>query len=675
MSHARANQTWPKWALPGLAVLALLAHGLSLANEFTNWDDPALVTQNPHIQSLDLSTILSPVPGLSYQPIRELSHAIDLAIWGKNPLGHHAFNLLLHIGATLLLALLIARLLRDSEHPDAIPIALVVAGLFAVHPVNVEAVAWVSSRKYGLVAVGIFGCCLAHLCGHRKSALALAVFAMLSSPFGIILPALLVTLDFCRYGKFAKTHWPGWLPVAISTTLMFLLMSSTLLAENSLARQGNVVATGLPQMGRSLFDSILHLLFPVNLGVRYLNSAAEFADWRVWTAILGPIAITVWALKRGNRLVLTGLLWFGICWAPVSGLVPISTFVADRYCYLSAVGLFLALAAVANSAIWQRVFAVVLAVFTVMSMARTRVWRNSETLWRAEIARQSDHEIARYNLALALLAKEETEEAEDHLRAAIDIRASYIPPYLVLGQRIGGPAGLDLLRKAVELAPNNPMAAAAFGESLLRAEAHHDAAAALKRAIALQPDLIDAYPLLAKANLRLGQFDEGLRVIDHALAYEPNAPYLRVMRGLILAEGGSPQLALAEFSQAQDVATAAIVRLLRRNARRVFVERQWSAISAFETALLLQPDDADLLAEFASALFQGGEIKKAIAIQQRAVDLVPTSAEYLANLGGMLAIEKRFEDALVVLERALALYPKHKKARSNLERLRRDMKQ
>jgi Tfp pilus assembly protein PilF len=673
MSFESKKYCWPKWALPCLAGLALLAHGLCLGNGFTNWDDPALVTQNTRIQTLDLGTILRPVPGRSYQPVRELSHAVDLAIWGQRPLGHHAFNLLLHIGATLLLALLLARLLHDCGRADAIPIALLVAALFAVHPVNVEAVAWVSSRKYGLAAVGIFGACLCHLCGLRKSAVAAAILAMLSSPFGIVLPALIASLDFCRYGKAARAEWRSWLPIAISAILMYILMRSTLLAENSLARQDSV-RVDLASMARSLFDSLQHLLFPVNLGVRYLTQAAESADWRVWAAIVGVVAVVAWAVKRGDRLVMTGLLWFAICWAPVSGVVPISTFMADRYLYLSAVGLFLAIAAVANSARWRGVFAVVLVLLTGMSMARTRVWKNSERLWRSEIARNSDHEIARYNLALALLEKGEAQEAEEHLRAAIDIRPSYLPPYLVLGQNLGGEAGLALLREAVRRAPDNALAAAALGESLIGAEAYEEACQHLERALKLDPELRDAMPLLARGYLRLGRIEYAKKMIDYALDLEPNSPHLHVGKGMILAEAGLPEEAVAHF-QLSSTDPEAIIRLLRRNAKRAFATNPFAVVSALRTAILLAPNRADSHAELASAYFQTGRLAPAIESQQRAVDLAPKSAEHLANLGGMFAMEKRFDEALAALEQALALTPDHAKARANLQLLRRDMGQ
>jgi protein O-mannosyl-transferase len=676
MSDSRKKSSWPKWALPGLALLALLAHGASLANGFTNWDDPALVTQNPRIQSLDLGTILRLVPGRSYQPIRELSHALDLAVWGQRPFGHHALNLLLHIAATLLLAQLLLVLLRQCEREaHAVPIALVVAALFAVHPVNVEAVAWVSSRKYGLAAVGIFGACLCHLCRLRKTAVIAAAFAMLSSPFGIVLPALIISLDCCRFGKAAKTHWKTWLPIGICALGMLLLMRTTVLADTSLARE-NAVQANLASMGRSLFDMLQHLLLPVNLGARYLSRAVSFTDWRIYVAFLAFGSAVFWAIKRRDRVAILGLAWFAICWAPVSGLVPISTFVADRYCYLPGLGLFLAaaspIARFANSAAWQGGTLVLLLILSCLSIARSRDWQSSETLWRAELAREADHEIARYNLALTLLEAGKEEEAKKHLRAAIDIRPSYVPPYLVLGKRLGGDAGLALIREAVRRSPQNALALAALGEDLVTEGDFAEGLTTLQQAVTLDPNLFDAYPLLARANLRLGHFEEALRVINYALMHEPGAGYLLVGRGMILAEAGQPEAAVADFRQVSTVAPEAILRLLRLNARRAFSERPEAAISALRTALLMRPEEADLHAELASALFQAGDVEAATLSQQRAVALAPNSAEHLANLGGMLAMEKRFTEARTALERALTLDPQHAKAKANLQLLLRD---
>jgi tetratricopeptide (TPR) repeat protein len=671
MSHARESKGWPKWALPGLLMLGLAAQGLSLVNGFTNWDDPALVTQNPRVQSFDLAAMLRPVPGLSYQPIRELSHAIDVAIWGDIAFGHHAVNLLLHLAATLLLAQLVATLLRACErHDEALPLALVVAGLFAVHPVNVESVAWISSRKYGLAAVGIFGCCLAHLCGHRRSALAAALFTMLSSPFGIVLPGLIVLLDLTRYGKSAREHWRSWLPIAISALLMCLLMRSTLLAADSLARIDTVRA-GPATIARSLFDILQHLALPLNLGVRYLSRAANVADWRVYAGLLLLVAACLLAWRRKDRVLTAGLLWFAICWAPVSGIVPISTFVADRYSYLSGVGIFLALATLVNVARWRWGFLGLLLVLTALSMARCRIWRDSESLWRAEIARQPNHEIARYNLALALLEQGNVEEAEQQLRRAIEVRPSYLPPYLVLGKQLGGQAGLELLREATTRAPEHALAAAAYGESLLDIQAYTEACAQLERALTIDPNQRDAMSLLARGYLRLGRFQHALQLIDHALALEPDAPHLQIGKGLVLAEAGRPQEAVA-WLRRSSADPGAVLQMLRRNARLAFGDRPASAISALQTATLLAPDDDDLYGELASAQYQAGQISAAIVSQQRAVSLAPESPEHFANLGGMLATDKQFDAARDVLERALALDPQNEKARGNLEQLRRD---
>ncbi|HAR67603.1 MAG TPA: hypothetical protein DCR55_15545, partial [Lentisphaeria bacterium] len=157
-----------------LFALALITFGPTLSGEFTNWDDPKLVRDNPAIRSLSPAALLPafvPRAGETYQPLRVVSYAIDYTVWSHSPFGYRLGNLLLHALAAALLFLAfrqaIPRLIPSAERVALA--AWIAAALFCLHPVNVEAVAWISSRKYGLLAVFAFSAWLAALSGkHRR---------------------------------------------------------------------------------------------------------------------------------------------------------------------------------------------------------------------------------------------------------------------------------------------------------------------------------------------------------------------------------------------------------------------------------------------------------------------------------------------------------------------------
>ena len=144
-------------------LLIILVYANSLQNDFTNWDDRSLVVEDPAIRSLSFGNLLemfTPQPGKTYQPVRVLSYAIDYHFWKLNPVGYHLGNTILHGLSAILLYLLLTGVLNQIRGEDEAGsnrmISFITALLFTVHPINVEAVAWIASRKYGLLSFFIF---------------------------------------------------------------------------------------------------------------------------------------------------------------------------------------------------------------------------------------------------------------------------------------------------------------------------------------------------------------------------------------------------------------------------------------------------------------------------------------------------------------------------------------
>ena len=364
------NPAFQNRAILGLLGLVLLIYGQTLGFDFSNWDDPALVLKNPAIRSLGVDTFV-PKPGQAYQPIRVLSYAIDYAIWGlDSPGAFHFTNLLLHASATILLFLALQRmlpLLRGPRPTDA-KLALLVAALFAVHPVNVESVAWVASRKYVLLANFAFLAFYGYCRSGRKWPILVPVatlLAILASPFGIVIPALLLLFEICRASdrKPARTL-PAWGVFLVMAPILWWALVSAGAHGERVATSGEARAN-LWTMLRCLFDYARMLLLPFDLNNKYVD-ILQPSPWsaKVLLSIVALGSLFAWAwrgFRAGKRLPLFCVGWFFLTWAPVSNLVPISTTMADRYLYLPAVGVFLGLALLAErklTVIWPIIIAI-----------------------------------------------------------------------------------------------------------------------------------------------------------------------------------------------------------------------------------------------------------------------------------------------------------------------------
>jgi tetratricopeptide (TPR) repeat protein len=441
-----------------LAVVTFAIFANSLRGEFTNWDDNTLVLENEAIRSLspeNVVAIFTPVRGKTYQPLRVLSYAANYAIAEFAPFGYHLLNTLLHVGAAVMLLLFVYALLpalqvKASAH-ERLLIAALVAGLFAFHPVNVEAVAWISSRKYGLLALFYFSALYLHLCalgaGDKRlhwqaGSWGAALLAALSSPFAVTLPGVILLLDYCRRNTLnplpiLKSRWATYLPYAVCFLAVVPLLLNVSHSEgvDEIAKPHfeNPFVTCLT-VTAGLADYARNLTLPLWLNNRYSNRIVlGMADARFIAGLVGLIAVitlVVCELRKGRKLPFFCAGWFLLTWSPVSNIIPISTVIADRYLYLPAVGIFLGLALTMHS--WRSVrpafpgiAATLLVACCVGTVARNQVWASSISLWEDCIAKSPANYLAHNSLGRALREKGEIDAAIASFREAIRVNPDY----------------------------------------------------------------------------------------------------------------------------------------------------------------------------------------------------------------------------------------------------------
>jgi protein O-mannosyl-transferase len=388
----------------------------------------------------------------NWHPLTWISHALDCEVYGLNPYGHHLTNVLLHALSVVLLFFLLARA------TGAVGRSLLVAALFAIHPMNVESVAWVAERKnvlstfFFLLTLGAYGWYAVKPSIKRYLVVAfLFVLALAAKPMVVTLPFVLLLLD----------AWPlrriqGWAQMSaafpvrqesfwrlVLEKLPLLVLSAADCAITIFSqRSGGSMRLVLPlsiRLENAIYAYAMYVwkgFWPARLAVFYPHPGATLALWQL--AIAGLFVISVTALvcwqRPGRPYLITGWLWFLGTLVPVIGLIQVGEqAIADRYAYVPLIGIFvMAVWGVADLADIRQInfgtraktAAVVLGILVLCTSDQLRYWRSAVDLWAHTVDVTKDNYFGEQNLGAALLASERYREAEPHFQKAIKLRPS-----------------------------------------------------------------------------------------------------------------------------------------------------------------------------------------------------------------------------------------------------------
>jgi len=442
------------WIGVAIAALAFALYLPSLRAEFVNWDDVYYITVNPHLGRFDLAylrwsfTAWQP----SWHPLTWISYGIDHAVWGKDAFGFHLTNVLLHAANTFLVFALAQRLFRRVTLSNGATLAgaAVVAAVFAVHPLHVESVAWVSERKDVLYTLFTLLALLAYLRYTQAEpkerplayAAALGLFGLsaLAKPMAVTFPAVLLILDAWPLGRLGdaanrmRVATVEKLPfVAISLGLTWLTVA-TQLKTGSLKTDDLSFVDRLFVAVKALGFYLAKLLAPITLAPLYpLESEITPLRWDCLLALLAVVAIStgvvVW--RRRAPILAAGWAFYLITLLPVIGIVQFGKqAAADRYMYVPMLGP-LAIVGAAAATLWDAkpalrgALAAIAALVMVALGARTTVqigvWRNSITLWEHELSVYPDSVVACYNLGIAFLELDDLPNAEAWFRRTVEV--------------------------------------------------------------------------------------------------------------------------------------------------------------------------------------------------------------------------------------------------------------
>lgn len=567
-----------------LVVISLAVFSQTIRYNFVNFDDDLYVYDSTVIKAgLTIKGIIAAFTtphARNWHPFTTISHMLDCQLYGLNPGGHHATNMLLHTVAVLLLF----RVLQKMT--SSIWKSAMVAALFAVHPLHVESVAWVSERKDVLSAVFFFLMLNAYVWYARTPSVgryllvsALFVAGLMSKAMLVTAPAILLLLDYWPLNRTARCNTKskgGTMvlskpAVALSRLIfekvpLFVLSAAACAVTFVVQKRAVGAIPPLPLLWRVENAVVSYLIYawqtlwPTHLAAFYPHPNDTLALWEIILASGLLVAITVTAILSRGKLpyLFTGWLWYVLMLVPVIGIVQVGEQGhADRYTYLPHVGLFLVMVwGVADiiqphRSIWR--FAAVTAFAMIVALAATAYiqashWRNSETLWTHALAVTSNNDFAHNNLGYLYMNSDKLDEAISHFETAAMIRHDKTHQHYKVGSafvemnladalaRKGQPdEAMVHYEETIRLEPNYADAYYNRGNLLLAKGDVDDAITDWEKTLLLRPNDADAHTCLGNALLRKGSVSEAITHYQTALALAPEDPHSRNNLAWILA--------------------------------------------------------------------------------------------------------------------------------------------
>jgi tetratricopeptide (TPR) repeat protein len=610
------------------------------------WDDAGHVTR-PDLRSLaGLGRIWFEIGATQqYYPLLHSAFWLEHLVWGDSTLGYHLFNVLLHASTACLFGVLLRRL--------AVPGAWFAALLFALHPVCVESVAWISEQKNTLSAVLYLGAALAYLRfdGQRTgtsyaAATGLFFLALLTKTVTATLPAALLVVFWWQRGRldWRRDVLPllPWFALGAASGLFTVHFERELIGA-----QGADFDLGVLQRcllaGHVLWFYLGKLIWPVELVFVYPHwtvAATEFSAWAYLASALALLGGLVWWRRQSRGPLAAGLLFAGTLF-PVLGFFNVFPFlfsyVADHFQYLASLAVF-ALAAAGMMRVaarlprWARhaAGAALLAVLGGLSWRQSGMYRDLPTLYQTTIDRNPACWMAFNNLAIAYTDAGRPADAIPLLERALKLRPGYAQAENNLGDalmHLGQPQqAIPYFERAVRLEPRYFQAHNNLGIALRAVDRQPESLAEFKLALQQKPDYPEAEHNLGLALAELGRTAEALPHFERAVRLKPDYADAEMSRAVgLMLTGGFPA-AVPHFERAVALDPDSIENRITYGRALMQAGRLDEAVGQFNEALRINPDQADAHMNLALALRQLGRTAEAAQHYQEAIRLNPRLA-------------------------------------------------
>lgn len=579
----------------GLVISLLLFLGTillyipALLNGFVSYDDPAYVLSNSHVlQGLSWSNIrwaLTATIEANWHPLTWISHMLDVQLFGLNPHGHHFDNVLLH-ALNVALLFLVFRKATGSLSRSAI-----VAALFAVHPLNVECVAWIAERKSLLSMLFLLLTFLAYQAYvQQRSFMRYAVVFLLfalglsAKPMVITLPVLLLLWDYWPLARATGQTEGRRLSIGVllaEKIPLFLLSAAsawiTLYAQRNGGALGSTAVLPLGQrLGNAIVSYVTYIgkfIWPTRLAVFYPHPEGSLAIWKVLLAAVVLVTLTalIWRARKERPWLLSGWLWYLVAMLPMIGAVQVGRqAMADRYAYLPFVGLFIVGvwggAEVLAALKFQRAPKMILtgaALVTYASITFLQIgyWHDSYALFSHAVAVTNRNGLAEGNLGAALVSMGRPDLALSHLEAAEQFAPQLSTPHYDLGVLSQQQGNLQAARQQYELA--------------------------LKYS-ADATEIVQTHNNLGFVLMSLNDLPAAEHEFTAALQIVPDKQNSLLGRGMVEFQEGKMDAAGSDLTRATQIAPSAIAELWL--GRTYEAQHKWGAAKlAYQAALQIAP--------------------------------------------------------------------------------------
>lgn len=585
-----------------LALVTIVTFWPILKHDFVRYDDDKYITDNPHVKGgITLGSIYWAFANphfYMWHPLASLSQMLDCQLFGLNPAGHHLTSLLLHT-ANVLLVFWVLKMLTGAVWRSAF-----VAAVFALHPLQVDSVAWLAERKNVLSTLFWMLTIAAYVRYATRPSVAryllvvlVLCLGLMSKPTVITLPFVLLLLDFwpldrlrwpgqekakdlsrCESAKQSYRRVSAWR--LIGEKIPLLIPAMAVAAITYIAQQSGGVVSRLETipLGRRLANATISyvtyiekMIWPSRLAVFYPHPDGNFSVTRVVVSAVILVLISACVIYAARRRYLAvGWLWYLGILVPVIGLVQAGGQArADRYMYVPMIGLLIIVAWGVNdlAAKWRYrnvipVLAVaVLPAAAVCTRLQLRHWQNSETLFKHTLSVTRNNYVMHNNYANLLKDLGRTSEAIEHYTRCLELRSDLPEVHNNLGNALAAMGETDQAiahyRKAIELTKSSKVKA---GPPPGLAEAHYNLANALRlrgqfeqalehytEALKLRPDDADTLQGLGVTLASLQRFDEAIEYYNRLLELEPDNVIAHGLLGMALAGKGDTDGAIEQF--------------------------------------------------------------------------------------------------------------------------------
>jgi protein O-mannosyl-transferase len=688
------------WRIVGAALLAsatIVAYWPALHGQFI-LDDNILLTDSAMIDSTNgLAQIWFSTKAPDFTPLSNTTLWLEWRLRRLNPTGYHVTNLALHVASALLLWAILRKL--------SIPGAYLAALLFALHPVNVESVAWIAQRRnvlalfFALLSI----CCWLKLdisllvnksvgaADDREPpavqmtaassrwywfSLLAFVLAMLSKGSVAMLPAILLLLDWWRRGRISKNdllRTALFWAVAISLVLMNIWYQ----ARSGIVFRQASAPERLAGAGAVVWFYLAKAVAPFDLSFVYPKWQIEIANLRWWLPLTAALAATALLIWRRNRWWGQGLLFawlfFGLSLVPVMGFTDVgfmwNSLVADHYQHIAIIAVVV-LAGAAWSA-WNKsagtvrrivtsaVAAVVVLCFADMTFHQSDLYAGPFRLYEDTLSKNPDSSLAHNNLGVALAETGESQQAIKHYLRALELNPKDWEAHCNLANaqaKVGNyELAIEHYRRAVAINPDCLNAAANPGATINDATRASDPLNHIREAIRLGPDRAESYNHLGMALASTGKLQETINSYRRALELDATHPTAHFNLANAFARIGQSTEAIAEYRKAIELRPRYVEARNNLAAELVKIGQRKDAIAQFQQVVELEPESPRACFNLGSALSTDGQTSAAIEEFEKAASLKGDYVECYANLAACYADINRPTDALAKAKIALSL--------------------